>query len=865
MPEWPSDVSEELRQHLDDQYRELRAAGASHDEAMREMADDLKAVRSIRSVLRPELIAADVRYSLRTLRRNPGFATVVLLTLALGIGANAAIFSVVNGVLLRPLPYRDADRLMVIRGDLRRPGLNDIPASAGEYVDYRDRGHVFEQVAAYDTVGFNLTGGGDPERVDGAVVTTTFFSLLGASAQVGRTFVSGEDQPGRDNVVVLSHSLWTRRFSASRAVIGQTVPVDGRPAQIVGVMPPGFQFPDRTIEIWKPFLLDAEALSDNNRGSHGYTALARLKAGISRAQAQADLNAVTATFKAEHPVNYGNGFSVTLWPLRDEIVGDTGRPLLVLLGAVGMVLLIACANVANLLLARGASRRKEIAVRTALGASRGRIVRQLLTESVLIAATGGAAGLVLARWGVDLLIGISPDSVPRLREVTIDLRVMLFTAGVSIATGVLFGLVPALRASKGNTNAALKEGGRSGSAMHGRTRRTLVVAEISLSLVLLVGAGLLLRSFARLSDVEPGFSANDLVTFRLSLQPARYTTFVKGDAFYDDFFDRLRALPNVRSVTAINFLPFSGQGGSRSIFIEGREVERLGDRLDEQIRIVTDGYFAAMQIPLAAGREFTRHDTLSSMRVAVINESLARKHWPNENPIGKRAAFSTSNPKWYEIVGISHDVKHRRLDSAARAEIYVPFRQPIFDPPYDNWTVQPMYVAVRAVDPRAVVTTVRGVLARLDRDQPISDVRTMDERIGRSLSSRRFNMVLLALFAGLALTLAAVGIYGIVAYSVTERTHEIGVRVALGAQRRDMIAMVIGQGMAMVATGTAIGVAAAAALARLMSTLLFGVSAVDPATFIAIPSLLLVVALAACYLPARRATRVDPLQTLRSE
>ena len=865
MPEWPDDVSEELRQHLDDQYDELRAAGSSHDEAMRAMQDDVRAARSESAGLRPEVLAADVRYAFRTLRKNPGFTAVVLVTLALGIGANAAMFSVVNAVVLRPLPYRDAAQLVTIWGNLHRPGVTQIPASVGEFVDYRERSHVFEQIAAYDTLGFNLTGAGDAERVDGAVVASSFFSLLGVAPESGRTFLPNEERPGEDGVIVLSHRFWSRRFGADRQAIGRTIVLDGTPVQIIGVMPASFAFPNETVDLWKPLLLDAEAVSANNRGSHGFSVVARMKRGVTLAQAKADLDGVAAVFKDQYPGNYLRGFSVTLWPLRDEIVGDTGRPLLVLLGAVGLVLLIACANVANLLLARGASRRKEIAVRTALGASRGRIVRQLLTESVLIAATGGAAGLVLARWGVDLLIGISPDSVPRLREVTIDLRVMLFTAGVSIATGVLFGLVPALRASRADINDTLKEGGRSGAAVHGRSGRALVVAEISLSLVLLVGAGLLLRSFARLSDVEPGFAASDLLTFRLSLQPARYTTFVKGDAFYDDFFDRLRALPNVRSVTAINFLPFSGQGGSRSIFIEGREVERSGDRLDEQIRIVTDGYFAAMQIPLAAGREFTRHDTLSSMRVAVINESLARKHFPNENPIGKRIAFSTTDPKWYEIVGICRDVKHRGLDSAVRAELYVPFRQPLFDRPYDNWTVQPMYVAIRAADPLAFATTMRGILERIDRDQPISDVRTMEERIGRSLAGRRLNTVLLATFAALALALAAIGIYGIVAYSVTERTREIGVRLALGAQRRDVIAMVLALGMTPTAIGTVLGVTAALGLTRLMSSLLFGVSAVDPTTFLVIPAVLIAVAFIASYVPARRATKVDPLQSLRSE
>ena len=863
MPEWPDDVAEELRQHLDDQYRELRAAGASHDDALRAMADDVSAVRSKRFGLRPELIAADVRYAFRTLRRNPGFAIVVLLTLALGIGANAAIFSVVNGVLLRPLPFRDADRLMVIWGDLKRPGLNDIPASAGEYVDYRDRSHAFEQVSAYDTVGFNLTGGGEPERVEGAVVTTTLLPLLGASAQVGRTFVAAEDQPGRDDVVVLSHSLWTRRFSANPAIVGQTIAVDGRPTQVVGVMPAAFQFPDRGIEIWKPFLLDAEALSDNNRGSHGYTALARLKGGISRQQAQADLNAVTASFKAEHPGNYRNGFGATLRPLQEEIVGDTGRPLMVLLGAVAVVLLIACANVANLLLARAASRRKEIALRTALGASRGRLVRQLMTESVLVSAIGGLIGLGLAAWGVDLLIASAPDSIPRIQEVGVDLRVACFTALVSLATGLVFGLVPALRASRAPLNDALKEGGRAGGGgVHGFTGRALVVSEVALSLVLLIAAGLLIHSFTRLQDVAPGFDSSRLLTFRLSLPESRYTTFQKGQSFFDEFFTGLRRRPGVRGVAAINALPFSGFGGSRSFHIEGREEKRPEDQTEEQLRIVTDGYFAAMGIPIVTGREFTERDALNQPRVAVVNDAMAKKHWPHESPIGKRVSFSTNEPEWYEVVGIAGNIKHRALENADRPELYVPYRQPLFA----GWTVRPMYVVARtSADPASTAAMARHEIARVDRDQPISDVRTMDQRIGRSLSSRRFSTVLLALFAGLALTLAAVGIYGIVAYSVTERTHEIGVRVALGAQRRDVMAMVVGQGMTMTIVGAAIGVAASAALARLMSSLLFGVSAVDPATFVAIPLLLIAVALAACYVPARRATRVDPLQSLRAE
>jgi putative ABC transport system permease protein len=860
MPEWPRHINREMRQHLDDEYAALRAGGATHEDAMRELATDLAEV----SAPSPAAdVIGDVRYAVRSLRAHPGFTAVILATLALGIGANAAIFSVVNAVLFRPLPYEGADRIVVVWGDLHRPGVNEIPASAGEYVDYRDRTHAFEHVAVYDTAGFNLTGAGEPEELDGAIVTASLFPLLGASAEIGRTFTSAEEQPGRNDVALLGHALWRRRFNRNPAIIGQVVSIDGRPTQVVGVMPATFQFPDPAVQVWKPLLLDAEALSADNRGSHGYTALARLRPGVTRAQAQADLAGVTATFKAQYPGNYRTGFSTTLRPLQDEIVGDTGRPLLILLGAVGLVLLIACANVSNLLLARAASRRREIALRTALGASRGRLVRQLLTESVLIALAGGALGLAIASWGVDLLIALAPDTIPRLAEVTLDRRVAVFTALVSFATGLIFGIVPALRASGPALSEALKDGGRSAeSAMHGRAGRLLVVSEVALSLVLLAGAGLLVHSFARVQNVEPGFDARGLLTLRLALPESRYTTFEKGDRFFDALFAALRARPEVGAVGAVNALPFSGVGGSRTFHIEGREPKRPEDQPEEQLRIVTDGYFQTMRIPLLKGREFSDRDRLGGGRVALVNEALARKHWPDGSAIGRRVAFSRDEPQWYEIVGVVANVKHRGLDAADRPELYVPYRQPLFA----NWTVRPMQIAVRtAGDPLMAAGTVRREIARLDPDQPISDVRTMDERIGRSLAGRRFNMILLAVFAALALALAGIGIYGIVAYAVTQRTHEIGVRLALGAQRRDVVAMIVAQGMAMTAAGALVGVVSALLLTRLMSSLLFGVSAADPITFTAVPLLLAAVAFIACYVPARRATRVDPLVALRTE
>jgi putative ABC transport system permease protein len=876
------EIVQELSQHLDDRYRELCAGGADADTARRDALaelDDQDLVGALAAVeaapglglplgdVRRGRLAAsvwqDLRYAARVLRKNPGFTLVAILTLALGIGATTAIFSVVNGVVLRPLPYAAPDRLVVIWGNLHRPGLDEIPGSAGEYVDYRDRTRAFEVVAAYDTDGFNLTGSGDPERIEGAVVTPTLFPLLGVTAQIGRTFLPEEDQPGREQVVVLSYGLWTRRFHSDRAIVGRAVTVDGKPVQVVGVMPAGFQFPNPSTELWKPILLDADAVSDNNRGSHGYTVLARMRGGVPGDRAQADLDAITATFKTEHPNNYKSGFSTSIRPLHDEIVGDTSRPLYVLLGAVGLVLLIACANVANLTLARAASRGREIALRTALGASRGRLLQQLLTENVLLALLGGVAGLVAASWGVRLLIAAAPDAIPRLHEVSVDGRVVAFSTVMSLATGLLFGMAPAIRASRTQLNDSLKDGGRSSdAAMHRRAGGALVISEVALSLVLLIAAGLLVHSFVKLQDVEPGFEPSHLLTFGLSLPAARYTTFDEGDAFFENLFRSLQSTPGVTSAAAINALPFSGVGGSRSFYIEGREIKRPEDQPEEQVRFATHGYFETMQIPLREGRTFSMRDTRGGARVAVVNDAFARKHFPNGGAIGARVSFSRDAPVWYEVVGVVGDIKHRGLDAATRPELYTPYRQPLFA----DWTVRPMHVVVRtATDPLAALTIVRHAIARLDPDQPISDVRTMDARIDRSLKDRRFNMVLLAAFASFALTLAAIGIYGIVAYSVTERTHEIGVRVALGAQRHDIMRMVVRQGMTMTLIGTAGGLAAAFGVTRVMSTLLFGVSAADPITFAVIPVLLLAVAAWACYVPARRATRVDPIVALRCE
>ncbi len=848
-------MAEEVAQHLRDQYAELRAAGVSHQDAMKSVSAEVARVN-------PGDWPREVRHAARSLWKARSFSLIVILTLALGIGANAAIFSVVNAVVLRPLPYHEPDRLVVVWDNLVRHQLKDIVASALEYTEFRDRNRVFERMAAYDTQGFNITDIASPERVEGAVVTASLLPLLGVTPALGRVLDETDEKPGVERIV-LSHGLWQRMFGGDRGIIGKIIAVDGKGAEVVGVMPAGFHFPDDSVELWKPLLFDADLLSENNRGSRSYTVLGRLKPGLTVAHAQSGMNLVTEGMVQEHPQAYRGGYYTTVRGLHDEIVGGTRRALLLQFGAVGFVLLIACANVANLLLARASARRKEVAIRTALGARRSRIVRQLLTESVLLAACGGAVGLLTAVWGLDLLISIAPADIPRLGEIALDGRVVGFTAIVSLATGILFGLVPALQMSRTAPGDTLKEGGRSGAA--GRRRafgNALIVAEVALSLVLLVGAGLLVNSFARVQSAAPGFNADRVLTFRIAPPEAKYGTFERGDAFYNELYGRLRATPGVRSVGAANAVPLSGFGGDRTFYIEGRTVTRPEDQADEEIRFVTPGYFTTMHIPILQGREFTERDTLAAPRAAMVNQALARKFFSKGDAIGKRVAFSQQEPAWYQIVGVVGTIKHRALDARETPELYVPYSQPLFA----GSTVRAMFVAVRTdSDPLAMTAAIRQSVASLDRDQPVSDVRSMEQRMSTSLGPRRFNMLLLGLFAVVALALSAIGIYGVVAYAVTERTHEIGVRLALGARGRDVVAMVVGQGVAPAVAGAVLGIGAAAALTRLMSSLLYDVTATDPLTFGAVSLVLLLVAIGAAWLPARRAVRVDPLIALRSE
>jgi putative ABC transport system permease protein len=807
----------------------------------------------------------DLRYALRTFLKRPGFTAVAVLTLALGIGANSAIFSVVNSIVLRPLPYEDASSLMVFWGNLHNNNLNEIELSAPELVDLQQQTKSFENIAAYTIQGFNLSGLDQPERLRGALASANLFPTLGVNATLGRTFLKEEDQFERDQVVLLSHALWQRRFGSDPLIINKKITLDNQPVTVIGVMPAGFKFPEKDTELWRPLALSPGLLTEDNRGSHFLNVLGRLAPTVTQAQAQAELDTVTARMTQDHKEIYRSGFSAAIRSLRDDKVGGSLRnALFLLLAAVGLVLAVSCANVAHLLLANAASRQKEIAVRTALGASRFRIIRQFLTESLLLSSFGGLVGLTLAIWGVRILVVLIPKDTPRIEEIALDYRVVFFTLGVSVLTGFLFGLVPAFQAAKSDLNDSLKEAGRGTgqSPARQRLRNALVVSEVALALVLLIGAGLMIKSLQRLQDISPGFSPHQLMTMRVALPGSKYEKFSQGQAFFEELFDRLQARPEVKSVGAINLLPFGGGGGDRSFFIEGRTVSKAEESPDEQVRFISAGYFNAMEIPLLKGREFTPRDVDNAPAVMVVNQALAKKFWPNEEAIGKRISFSMDEPKWYQIVGVVGNVKHRGLDTEEKPEIYVPFLQPLFR----DGTVPSMYVVVRTIgEPAAITGLLRNEVSAIDRDQPISSVLTMEQRISDSVAPRRFNMFLLTLFATLAVLLAAVGIYGIMAFSVTQRTHEIGVRMALGARNSDVFRMVLKNGFLLTLLGVTLGLAVSFAATRLMTSLLFEVSATDPTIFFVDAILLVGVSLLACYVPARRATKVDPLEALRYE
>jgi putative ABC transport system permease protein len=806
-----------------------------------------------------ETLLQDIRYGSRMLLKRPGFTLVAVLTLGLGIGANSVIFSVVNGVLVRPLPFGEPERLVYVWGRNRTLGISQGYLSAADVVDYRERSRSFEKIAAYTTVPVNLTGTGQAERLEGILVTTNFFQTLGVEPVLGRAFMPEEGLEGRDRVVTISYALWRRQFGGDPNLIGRTIRLDRIDANsftVVGVMPAEFQFPQRT-DVWMPFEFDAE---ETRGGGHDFRVIARLKPGGTLGQAQAEVDAIGRGLAEQYPATNA-GWDLMLVTFTDYIFGNTSVALLMLLAAVWFVLLIACTNVANLQLARAVARHKELAIRTALGAGRARIIRQLLTENLLLAMLGGALGLLLAEWGLDLLRALGPDSIPRLSEVSINSRALGFTIALSLVTGVIFGLVPALQVSKLNLNEALKEGGRSAnasSARHNRVRAALVVSQVALALVLLIGAGLMIKSFLRLREVDPGFNAENILTAGISLTRADYPQDdPRRTAFFQQVIGRVKALPGVASAGAISHLPLGGRGVNMRFTIDGGSPASPTDELAADLRVTSPGYFETMEIPLMKGRVFTEGDAVSTPRVIIVNESFARRFFPGSDPVGRHLKVGASLFTG-EIVGVIGNVRHRGLEAEARPEIYISYLQNTL------WPVMNLVVRTSS-DPNLLASAVRSEIQAVDKDQPVFNIKTMDQLLSESVAQRRFSMMLLGAFAVLALLLAAAGLYGVMSYLVGQRTHEIGVRMALGAQSVDVLRLILGQGLRLTLIGIAIGLLAAFALTRVLTTLLYGVKATDPATFVSIPLLLTLVALLACYVPARRAMKVDPMIALRNE
>ena len=803
----------------------------------------------------------DLRYGFRVLLKKPGFTVVAILTLALGVGANTAIFTVVDAALLRPLPYKEPARLVHLWETTPRQQFSEREASYPDYLDWKGNNQVFEDLAGYTRRSFTLTGIDAPDRLQGAAVTDNFFQVLGVEPIMGRSFRKGEDQPGAERLVILSHGLWQRRFGADPNVVGRSLTLNGDSYTVAGILPKDFQFaPAGAVELWTPLNPNPDQMT--RRFMHWLNVIARLKLGVSREQAQAGMAPIARAIEQEYSESHA-GTGIKAVSLHEQIVGKVKPILLVLLGAVCFVLLIACANVANLLLARSAARRKEIAIRTALGASRWRLIRQLLTESVALALLGGAAGLLLAQWGVGLLVAGIPESqlvsMPYLRGLDINGWVLLFTFAVSLLTGLVFGLAPALQASKLNLQESLKDGGKTSAVQtRQRLRNLLVVSEIALALVLLVGAGLMMKSLVRLLAVDPGFNPDNLLTMRVLLPMNKYAEEAKLIAFHQQLISRVENLPGVKGVGSVNILPLLG-GNTATFIAEGRPAPPPGEEAESNIRDVNSSYFAVMGVPLVSGRYFTDQDKQDAPPVVIINQTLAARLFPGEDAVGHRLLYTKLPLPPFEIVGVVRDEKVTGLDSATTPVVYGPYLQG----PNNSISL----VVRTSTDPNSMAAAVRGEIQALDPDLPVFDVRTMEQIIDTSPSAflRRYPAFLIGVFAAVGLLLAMVGIYGVISYSVSQRTHEIGVRMALGARRRDIFKMIVGQGLILTLVGVACGIVAALVLTRFLSSLLFGVSATDPLTYVVVSLPLVLVALAACYIPARKATKVDPMVALRYE
>jgi putative ABC transport system permease protein len=887
-----SEIIDELAEHLDAAYEEALASGASEEEARQRAvlqisdwrllecelsrAERSSAKRWIyrnlargdspdtgrKGAARMESLSQDLRFIVRTLLRTPAYTAIAVITLALGIGANTAIFSVVNSTLLSPLPFKDPERLVLLSSKNEQRRIERGEITQGDYLDFRDRSQAFDEVAAFGPWGFNITGEDDPEKITSVVVSTNLFQALGVEPIRGRAFLAGESTPGRDKVVVLSHSLWQRRYGGDENLVGRALTLDGSSYTVVGIMPPDFRFPNNDVEMWAPLDLTPD---ESSRRSRWLNVVARLKTGVSMAEARTEMATVAAGLERQY-AETNSGWGVDVSFLREVAVKDVRLAVLLLFAAAGLVLLIACVNVANLLLARLESRQKEMAVRAALGASRGRLARLLLAETLLISLLGGAVGLLFAVQGLGLLSAFipggpapGPDDLQllRLNEINLDGRVFGFAMLASLLPGLLFGLIPAYQASRLNLNDVLKEGGRSsGSAAGSRLRRSLVVTEVALTLMLLVGAGLLVRSFVRLVDENPGFKPEDVLTFRIS-PSSKYRRADQRLAFYQQLIERLGGLPGVEAAGATTTLPFSGTDLSTAFSVEGRADLAANEQPRALFHSITPDYLRAMGIAITRGRSFTPQDNQQGQAVALVNETMAGRYWPGEDAVGQRIKATFGGERPLEIVGVVGDTRQAGLDAEVRPEIYLPFTQ-------RTWAFMSFVVKTEG-DPLALAGAVKSQVLMLDRDVPVYSLATLEQRMSDSVAKRRFNMILVGCFGFLALALAAVGIYGVLAYSVARRTHELGLRMALGADSRDIFKLVIFQGMTLTLAGLAAGLTGSLLLTRLISTLLFGVTATDPLTLAGVSVLRGALAFAACYITARMATRVDTMVALLYE
>jgi putative ABC transport system permease protein len=812
----------------------------------------------------------DLRYAIRSLAKTPGFTAVAIITVALAIAANTAVFSLVNALLIRPLPYKDPQKLVLLFEKFSGLGLDQIPVSAPEYLDWQKQTTSYEHLAAFNFQNFNLTGGDMPERVQGAQVTPNVFPLLGVQPIKGRFFTEGEFGEGNDGVVILSERVWKRRFNSDPQLVGNQLNINGRSFTVVGIMPANFEFPlplfgvqggafTERVDIWKPMAFTPDQL--NARGSRSYGVIGRLKPGVTVEQAQAEANTIVANWHPLFPNNYEpvTKFGATIYPMQDLVVGGMRGALMILVGAVVAVLLIACANLTTMLLARAGAREREFAIRLALGAGRTQLIRQMLSESLLLAVVGAGAGVLLAIFGLDLLRSIGAQTVPRLAEVNLDLTVLLVTLVVAVGTGVIFGLIPALATGKPELTEALKEGGRGSTSgvRRNRLRNGLVVAEVALALVLLVSATLLVKSFMRLQNVHPGFDAKNVLTMELALPLLKYPPGKPVADFYVEAARRIKSLPGVEAASFASILPLSGTNSDSSFSIEGLDSNATKIYPDEEIRIITPEYFSALKVPLLRGRFFNEADHAEAPLVVIVNNAFAQKWWPNQDALGKRITFSNPTEpdvKWITVVGVVGDMRHRGLDVEPKPEFYFAHNQ------RPN---RAMIMAVRsAQDPRSLTSAIRNEIRRLDPDQPVANVRTLEQVTADSIAPRRLSVVLIGVFAVVALVLASVGIYGVMSFLVVQRTHEIGVRMALGAQRRDVFKLVIGRAAKLVAIGSAIGLVLAVISSRALGAMLYNVAALDVSTFALVTIALAVVALLASYIPARRATKADPMIAL---